>query len=229
MLINHHGGICLPYASRYGTRAVSLPAYKTFEMLVVYSHGASLNLLVVVIYRRSSITISSTFFDQFDDALERTVTFSSAIAIVGDINIHLDVVNDPNTIKFLHSLDDHDLMQHVVGPTHRDGHTLDVLIMRSNTIAPALVVKEPTLFGSEHSFISAMLDLHYDDDKPVAKAIQRRPWRDFNHDSFTDDVMFSKLIVDPPSDAMSLLECYDQTLKSLVDKHAPLAKVTIHL
>ena len=26
---------------------------------------------------------------------------------------------------------------------------------------------------------------------------------------------------------MSLFECYDQTLKSLVDKHTPLAKVTI--
>ena len=34
-------------------------------------------------------------------------------------------------------------------------------------------------------------------------------------------------MVDPPSDATSLFECYDQTLESLVDKHAPLAKVTI--
>ena len=65
----NHGGICLLYASRYGARAVSLTAYKTFEMHAVYLHGASLNLLVVVIYRPSSTAISSTFFDRFDDAL----------------------------------------------------------------------------------------------------------------------------------------------------------------
>ena len=134
----------------------------------------------------------------------------------------------PNTIKFMRSLDDHDLVQHVVGPTHRDGHTLDVLITRSNARAPALVIEEPKLFGSDHSFISATLDFQHDDDKPVAKTVERRRWRDFNQNSFTDDLLRSKLIVDRPSDAMSLVESYDQTLKSLVDKHAPLAKVTIH-
>ena len=72
-----------------------------------------------------------------------------------------------------------------------------------------------------------MLDLQYDDDKPVAKTVERRVWRDFNQDSFTNDLLRSKLIVDPPGDAMSLFEYYDQTLKSLVDKHAPLAKVIV--
>ena len=148
-------------------------------------------------------------------------------ALLGDINIHIDVVNDPNAIKFLRSLDEHDLVQHVVRPTHRDGHTLDVLIRRSNARATMLVVEEPKLFGSDHSFISATLDLQHDDDKPVAKTVGRRRWRDFNKDSFTDDLLRSKMIVDPPSDAISLFERYNQTLKSLVDKHAPLAKVTI--
>ena len=168
MSINH-GGICLLYASRYGARAVSLSVYETFKVLAVYLHGAGLNMLVVVIYRPNFTAIGSTFFDEFDDALERTATFSSAIAIVGDINIHLDVMNDPNTIKFVRSLDDHNLVQHVFGPTHRDGHTLDVLITRSNARAPALVVEEPKLFSSDHSFISITLDLQHDDDKPVAK------------------------------------------------------------
>ena len=116
-MFTNHGGIGLQYASIYCARAVSLPVYRTFELLAAYLHSAGLDLLFFVIYHPSSTAISSIFFHEFDDALERTATFSSAIAIVGDINIHLDVVNDPNTIKFMHSLDDHDLVQHVVGST----------------------------------------------------------------------------------------------------------------
>ena len=72
-----------------------------------------------------------------------------------------------------------------------------------------------------------MLDLQHDDDKPVVKSVESRRWRYFKQDSFTDDLLRSKLIGNPPSDAVSLFKCYDQTLKSLVNKHAPLAKVTI--
>ena len=131
------------------------------------------------------------------------------------------MVNDPNTIKFLCSPNDHDLVQYVVGSTHRDRHTLDLLITRSNARAPVPVVEEPKLFGSDHSFISAMLDLQYDDDKPVTKTVEL--WHNFNQNSFTNDFLHLKLIVDPPSDAMTLFECYNQTLKSLVDIYEPLA------
>ena len=67
-----------------------------------------------------------------------------------------------------------------------------------------LIVEEPKLF--DHSFISAILDLQQDDNKLVAKTIKRRRWRDFNQDSFTIDLLHSKLIADPPSDAISLFE-----------------------
>ena len=83
MLTNHGDIVCYTRAGMAPEQSQLLPAYKMFEVLAVYLHGASLNLLVVVIYRPSTTVISSTFFDEFDDALERTATFSSAIAIVG--------------------------------------------------------------------------------------------------------------------------------------------------
>ena len=54
-----------------------------------------------------------------------------------------------------------------------------------------------------------------------------RRWRAFNVNSFTDDLVRSKLIVDLPSDVVSLVNCYDQTLKYLVDRLAPVATVVI--
>ena len=49
------------------------------------------------------------------------------LLITGDINIHVD---DPDAIKFLDLLDSLGLVQHVKTPTHRCGHTLDLMIAR---------------------------------------------------------------------------------------------------
>ena len=46
------------------------------------------------------------------------------------INIHVDVPDDPDAIKFLDLLDSLGLAQHVKTPTHRCGHTLDLIITR---------------------------------------------------------------------------------------------------
>ena len=52
------------------------------------------------------------------------------LLITGDINIHVDVPDDPDAIKFLDLLDSLGLAQHVKTPTHRCGHTLDLMITR---------------------------------------------------------------------------------------------------
>ena len=102
--------------------------YKTLEALAVCLHGSGLNLLVVVLYRPGSAKIKKDFFDEFDNVLERVATFASSIVILGDINIQLDMAESANTNTFLRLLANHDLVQHVSGPTHTGGHTLDVLI-----------------------------------------------------------------------------------------------------
>ena len=81
-----------------------------------------------------------------------------------------------------------------------------------------LIVEKPKLSGYDHSFISAELEL-WQENKPVVKVLECRRWRAFNENSFTNDLVRSKLIVDLPSDVVSLANCYDQTLKSLVDRH----------
>ena len=89
-----------------------------------------------------------------------------------------------------------------------------------------LIVEEPKLSGSDHSFITAELELWHEN-KPVIMVSECRRCLAFNKNSFTDDLVQSKLIVNPPSDVVSLVKCYDQTLMSLVYRHAPLAKVVI--
>ena len=51
------------------------------------------------------------------------------LLIVGDFNIHVDVVGNATACKFLSLHDSHGLTQNVRRPTHLDGQTLDLVIL----------------------------------------------------------------------------------------------------
>ena len=50
----------------------------------------------------------------------------------GDFNLHLDDLRDIDIKKFTDLLETFSLSQHVSGPTHLSGHTLDLIITRSS-------------------------------------------------------------------------------------------------
>ena len=54
-----------------------------------------------------------------------------AFVISGDFNLNLDDFRDIDTTKFEDLLETFNLSQHVSGPTHLSGHTLDLIITRS--------------------------------------------------------------------------------------------------
>ena len=50
-------------------------------------------------------------------------------------------------------------------------------------------VEEPVI--SDHSFISVELELQLDNNKRITKVAERRRWRNFNQDSFINDLVHS--------------------------------------
>ena len=142
-MLTNHRGVFLLHIMTISACVVPLPIYKTFEVLVVYLHRAGLNLLVCTV----PVPLHSVvrFFYEFDRVLECAATFASPIFALGDINIHLDLMAEPSTTKFLSSLESHDLVQHVTGPKHTDGHTVDVLITCSDVRVYDTNREEPKL------------------------------------------------------------------------------------
>ena len=69
--------------------------------------------------------------------------------IMGDINFHLDDRSDCNASRFCASIKSTGLIMHVREPTHRKGHTLDVLLTRENDeqLVRNIIVKD---FPSRH-------------------------------------------------------------------------------
>ena len=50
---------------------------------------------------------------------------------------------------------------------------------------------------------------------------QVQNWCAIDVDAFADDLCRSELVVSPPDDVVDAFVCYDQTLRTLLDEHAP--------
>ena len=130
---------------------------KTYPMIVDF---AKVKLNLITIYRPPK---SPNFFDQFQSLLSDLISIKSSFIITGDLNIHLDVADNPDTLKFNQILDDFNLIQNVTTPTHTHGHLLDVFITQEDF--PSLVDVTVSDSVSDHLIITATLNF----DKPNSK------------------------------------------------------------
>ena len=97
-LHTNHGGVVLFYRDDLRTRQIELPEYKSFAAIGAFLHCPRFSSLTIVNYRPGSVSVSDDFFEDFGDLLERISTYSDLL-IIGDINVHLDVLADQSTIN----------------------------------------------------------------------------------------------------------------------------------
>ena len=101
------------------------------EQMAVQIQVSLVNFVLVIVYRSGSKAATSVFFDDFTNLAKRFTVYMAPVVVVSDINLHLEDQSAPSTVRFQDILDGADLIQHAVGPTHRAGHTLDVIISQS--------------------------------------------------------------------------------------------------
>ncbi len=98
------------------------------------------------------------FIDEISPFLEALSIASGRLLISGDFNIHADDPLDKDCIEFLNLLYALGIEQHVVGSTHRTGHTLDLVLTRArDKILPTNTVQDDIL--SDHYPIHCDLPL----------------------------------------------------------------------
>jgi len=220
----NHGGVCLLYRDHLHARLVDTATFRSFEHVAVFLHGHGFQSLFIVVYRPGSMSVTTVFFDEFADLLDRVTSYSSVV-IMGDVNLHLDMPTDPTTVNFTTLLSANNFVQLVQTPTHTAGHLLDVVVVRSDTEVMRVNVPPPVL--SDHSMIDVALDLRRGSAHHETAATYRtcRSWRTFNYDEFERDLRQSVLVRSPPSDINDLVAAYHDTLESLLDLHAPYRRV----
>ena len=201
---------------------VSTPVFSTFECVgsVITSSNSSFKLFVV--YRPPSSSMS-TFFTEFESLLEFHISANIDLIFVGDFNIHIDDLNDVNSIHFLKLLNTFNLCQHVSFPTQNSGHVLDLII----TNASSNLVTCPFLLDtyiSDHKTVCVDIDLP----KPNINKVtfSYRPINKINFTDFNQDISNAFSNIDN-FNLDSLIDHFNSNMSLILDKYAPLKTVTV--
>ena len=140
------------------------------------------------------------------------------VLICGDFNIHVDNQANPNTVALFDLLDSMGLEQHVGVPTQIHGHTLDLIITRKTD---TIIFDSPTSdnFLSDHAIV--LCNHCMNKSKLTVKNISYRKLESMDLDAFKADLCVSDLLLQSPLQLNNLVESYNTTLVSLLDKYAP--------
>ena len=143
--------------------------------------------------------------------------------LLGDLNFHLDQ-HDTWTLKFYDLLEQFSFTQLVNTPTHIQGHILDALCVRDSFFWAI----SPKVIGGLSDHQAIMFSLIF----PVRESckfqhISIRKIHKINILDFRADILKSDLIRCPYKTASLLSHQYFNTLRSLLDKHAPMMKKNI--
>ena len=76
---------------------------------------------------RPPVSSIPQFLDIFTELLVDIVTSNINLVVIGDFNIHVNNIDEPNAEIFLDTMTALSLKQHVEGPTHRSGNCLDLI------------------------------------------------------------------------------------------------------
>ena len=171
---------------------------------------------IVAIYRPPSTSTygypTNMFLDEFAVLLESPVLCPGKLVLTGDFNFQVDDPSDSAALKFLDLLDLFNLRQHIDVPTHKEGHTLDLIITRSDEEhATDFFVYDPVI--SDHFAIHCRLNL----DMPHApkQVITYRKPQSVNVDDFCRDIINSSLCQSPSTSLSGLCDQYENVSSSM--------------
>ena len=174
--------------------------FKSFEYSSITLKLCSSSLTVFNIYHPPNTskytTAFGTFLDEFQTFLSSAATTPHEFIITGDLNVWVDAHQNPDSIKFHNLLSSSNLKQHVSFPTHKLGHTLDLVITSEDTkLLPQITNSLITV--SDHFPLFTHLNITPIPLPPPSNHSFRRI-HSIDIDKFKDDLASSDLIINTP-------------------------------
>ena len=164
------------------------------------------------------------FLHEFDKFVCDVSSLPGKLILLSDFHVHKDRPTKSDVLQFSSSTSSAGLTQYVYGPTHKDGHTLDLVFTRCDDTFLHDCYTEDKLM-SDHRIICFTLDIP----KPTPQRVNStlRDYQKINHDDFSKFIseftsnFLSNANADYDTCSNSLFECYHTGLKIILDLHAP--------
>ena len=164
------------------------------------------------------------FFDEISPFLHDHVLNSGDLLILGDVNLHMDIPDKPDTIRFNDILKSLNLTQHVTFPTHRSNHTLDVVLTRSDNDLLCSIKSGDQI--SDHNLV--VCQVHHPKPSPLRVQVSTRKLRDADAAALKSDIAAElKSHEWHDMDVVEACDYYHSSLVNILDKHAPLKTITV--
>ena len=139
------------------------------------------------------------------------------------LTVHVDDASCHETGAFLDCLSACNLTQHVLVSTHRLGHTLDLIISRSNKAGAgdvSLMTSASLIISLSHAISSPRGPCLQEAHSPAAFKL-------IGTTLISQDLRDAVEAPPPASDAVSTVAYYNDSLTAVLDKHAPVKEQTV--
>lgn len=239
-----YGGVALIYKSNINVQVLTSTNdsdYATFEHLDCKITIKNYSMRLAIVYRpppsKGNGSKTCVFLEEWAKFLAKFAVTDKNIIITGDLNFHLDIPTQSDTIKFTSILQSCGMVQHVREPTHVLGHTLDVVITRdTDTSVSNINVVDPGLSDNKSGKVTkdhyaVIFNTVAEKPPPIRKTVTYRKLNSIDIDSFKSDIESSEILRDnlESTDPEQLVGVYTNVLSTLLEKHAPLQTKTIVL
>ena len=212
------GGVGILAKSSYTLDQMASQSFTSFEHTIVRLHCTNNKIIILIsIYRLQHIPIS-LFHKEFTELLEIYTILDASIIIAGDVNIHVET-EEVSSVRFHEILNLFDLKQHVSGPTHIMGHTIDVVITRNHDMTVGNI--KVTRYNMSHHFLIDF-EVNAKVKEVFTKTIHYRKLKDIDNNKFTEDIKLALCHLSEATLVEDKVTNYTTVTRDVVDKHAPL-------
>ena len=154
------GGIALLYSTKNKIKTVTHTKYNNFESGIWNIQSGSTHCTLLGVYHpqvgtQQGIT-NSIFIDNLTELLTEVVSYHTNLIILGNINIHLNELEDTDAKAFCNILEAFNITQHIKFPIHNLGFTLDIVETENRQNRNVTTITGPYI--SDHQLIAVQLE-----------------------------------------------------------------------
>lgn len=207
------GGLASFYRDCFSINTVTTESFPSFEVLST-KVGRSNPFYSILIYRPPGK--NGSFLSDFGDFLASVIRYDRVL-LCGDFNIHVNDCSDKFASDFLNVTESFNFIQHVSGPTHSKGNTLDLVFTIGLNISNVCTEE---LFVTDHKCVlfNVSLDNAYVPGKRVKTS------RILNGSAVENFVAVfdSNVLVSHNEDVDCLVNAFNAYCSAILDDVAPL-------